>query len=142
MHSQTELLDKRSLGTSEGEGTLCMAMPLVFCHLSEAIRQLPSLTSTVWSFLTKRIKATGKRQKIEYVSIPFDFLIHHSHFSLPSFLFGLKKKCAVYVYLACLCISNFRLQVVGQDNVFICVASHCGCLRMSNDINIIQLTCF
>lgn len=45
-----------------------------------------------------------------------------------------------YVYLACLCISNFRLQAVGQNNVFICAASHCGCLRMSNDINIIQLT--
>ena len=78
---------------------------------------------------------------MEYLSIPLDVLIHYSHFSLPSFLFGLKK-CAVYVYLACLCISNFRLQAVAQNNVFICVALHCGCLRMSNDINIIQLTHF
>lgn len=35
--------------------------------------------------------ATSEGQKIAYLSFPFDSLIHYSHFSLPSFLFGLKK---------------------------------------------------
>lgn len=42
----------------------------------------------------------------------------------------------VYVYLILDC------EAVGQNNVFLCAASHCGWLRMSNDINTIQLTCF
>lgn len=47
------------------------------------------------------VKATNKRQKIEYLSSPFGFLVPYSHISLPSFLFGLKNVLSMFIWFAC-----------------------------------------